>query len=136
MTLLTNTFVEKLATSSSGREVTEVRAERHGETLIFSADIVVVACGAINSAALLLRSRSSKHPRGLANGSGLVGRHYMGHVNSVLMAISKCPNPTVFQKTLGLNELYFGSAIGSFRWATTSASSAIRAKTPSWQACP
>jgi choline dehydrogenase-like flavoprotein len=33
----------------------------------------------------------------------------MGHVNSVLMAISKCPNPTVFQKTLSLNDYYFGS---------------------------
>src|SRR6266516_1497738 len=35
--------------------------------------------------------------------------YYMGHVNSVLMAISKCPNPTVFQKTLSLNDFYFGS---------------------------
>ena len=65
--------------------------------------------GAINSAALLLRSASDRHPRGLANGSDMVGRHYMGHVNSVLMAISRCPNPTVFQKTLGLNDFYFGS---------------------------
>src|SRR5258708_11679011 len=72
--------------------------------------MVVVACGAINSAALLLRSASDRHPRGLANRSGVVGRHYMGHVNSVLMAISRCPNPTVFQKTLALNDFYFGSA--------------------------
>jgi choline dehydrogenase-like flavoprotein len=33
----------------------------------------------------------------------------MGHTNSVLMAVSKCPNPTVFQKTLALNDFYFGS---------------------------
>ena len=109
VTLLTNALVTKLATNGSGREVTSVRVERHGETLLFSANIVVVACGAINSAALLLRSRSSKHPHGLGNASGVVGRHYMGHVNSVLMAISKCPNPTVFQKTLALNDFYFGS---------------------------
>jgi choline dehydrogenase-like flavoprotein len=69
----------------------------------------VVSCGAINSAALLLRSANEKHPRGLANGSDVVGRHYMGHVNSVLMAISKCPNPTVFQKSLAVNDFYFGS---------------------------
>jgi len=69
----------------------------------------VASCGAINSAALLLRSASEKHPDGLANGSGVVGRHYMGHVNSVLMAVSKCPNPTVFQKTLAVNDFYFGS---------------------------
>jgi choline dehydrogenase-like flavoprotein len=70
---------------------------------------VVVSCGAINSAALLLRSANDKHPRGLANGSDVVGRHYMGHVNSVLMAVSKCPNPTVFQKTLAVNDFYLGS---------------------------
>jgi choline dehydrogenase-like flavoprotein len=71
--------------------------------------MVVISCGAINSAALLLRSANDKHPRGLANSSDMVGRHYMGHTNSVLMAISKCPNPTVFQKTLAVNDFYFGS---------------------------
>jgi choline dehydrogenase-like flavoprotein len=69
----------------------------------------VFSCGAINSAALLLRSANDKHPTGLANSSDVVGRHYMGHVNSVLMAVSKCPNPTVFQKTLAVNDSYFGS---------------------------
>lgn len=109
VTLLTNAYVEKLATSSSGREVTAVRVIRNGVLEIYTANIVVASCGAINSAALLLRSASSKHPRGLANSSGLVGRHYMGHINSVMMAISKCPNPTVFQKTLGINDFYFGA---------------------------
>src|SRR5205814_3361266 len=93
----------------SGREVTAVHVERNGAKESYSADVVVVAGGAINSAALLLRSASGRHPRGLANGSDVVGRHYMGHVNSVLMALSKCPNPTVFQKTLALNDFYFGS---------------------------
>ena len=76
---------------------------------VYSADIVVVSCGAINSAALLLRSANDRHPRGLANRSDVVGRHYMGHVNSVLMALSREPNPTVFQKTLALNDFYFGA---------------------------
>ena len=88
--------------------------ERHGEKLELSSDIVVVSCGAINSAALLLRSANDQHPRGLANGSDVVGRHYMGHVNSVLMAIAKCPNPTVFQKTLSVNDFYFGSKDWAF----------------------
>jgi choline dehydrogenase-like flavoprotein len=109
VTLLTNAFVTKLATTSSGREITTVRVERNGQLETYTGSIVVVSCGAINSAALLLRSASSKHPRGLANGSDVVGRHYMGHINSVLMAISKCPNPTVFQKTLAINDFYFGS---------------------------
>ncbi len=113
--------MSRLETGATGREVTRVHVERRregsppeergeGEREVYSAGIVVVACGAINSAALLLRSASDRHPRGLANRSGVVGRHYMGHVNSVLMAISRCPNPTVFQKTLALNDFYFGSA--------------------------
>ncbi|MGE3309474.1 MAG: GMC family oxidoreductase [Limisphaerales bacterium] len=108
VTLMTDAKVTRLQTSPSGREVTRVVVERLGETLELSADIVVVACGAINSAALLLRSRNDKHPAGLANGSGVVGRHYMGHTNAVLMALSKCENPTVFQKTLSVNDYYFG----------------------------
>jgi choline dehydrogenase-like flavoprotein len=109
VTLLTGAYVARLETDGSGREVTRVLVERNGERETYSADIVVSACGAINSAALLLRSASDKHPRGLANGSDVVGRHYMGHINSVLMALSKCPNPTVFQKTLAINDYYFGS---------------------------
>lgn len=109
VTLLTRAKVERLLTDSSGRSVTRVVVTRNGAAEEFSANIVVVSCGAINSAALLLRSASDKHPRGLANNSDVVGRHYMGHVNSVLMALSKCPNPTVFQKTLGVNDFYFGS---------------------------
>jgi len=109
VTLLTNSLVERLETSSTGREVTKVVVKRNGSTGAYSADIVVVSCGAINSAALLLRSANDKHPRGLANSSDVVGRHYMGHVNSVLMAVSKCPNPTTFQKTLAVNDFYFSS---------------------------
>jgi len=109
VTLLTGACAERLLTSPSGREVTGVAVRRNGAQETYAADVVVVAGGAINSAALLLRSASDRHPRGLANGSDVVGRHYMGHVNSVLMAVSKCPNPTIFQKTLALNDFYFGS---------------------------
>jgi choline dehydrogenase-like flavoprotein len=107
--LLAETNVIRLLTSASGREVRRVLCERRGERFELSADIVVVSAGAINSAALLLRSANDQHPNGLANASGVVGRHYMGHVNSVLMALSRCANPTVFQKTLALNDFYFGS---------------------------
>jgi choline dehydrogenase-like flavoprotein len=113
-TLLTGAYVTRLETSASGRQVTRVVVERNGAAEVYSADIVVVSAGAINSAALLLRSANGKHPRGLANGSDVVGRHYMGHVNSVMMALSRCPNPTVFQKTLGLNDFYFGSPEWSY----------------------
>jgi choline dehydrogenase-like flavoprotein len=109
VTLLTNGYVERLETTASGREVNRVVVKRGGNTEAYTASVVVTSCGAINSAALLLRSASERHPRGLANSSDMVGRHYMGHINSVLMAVSKCPNPTVFQKTLGVNDFYFGS---------------------------
>jgi choline dehydrogenase-like flavoprotein len=114
VTLLTGAFVERLETSPSGREVTKVVVRREGAWQELSAGIVVVSAGAINSAALLLPSASERHPNGLANGSDVVGRHYMGHVNSVLMAISKCPNPTVFQKTLSVNDFYRASAEWEF----------------------
>ena len=114
VTLLTGAHVTTLQTSPSGLEVTTVHVRRHGADETYSAAVVVVSCGAINSAALLLRSANEKHPRGLANRSDMVGRHYMGHVNSVLMAISKCPNPTIFQKTLAVNDFYFGSKEWAF----------------------
>ena len=107
--LLTNTLVKKLETDPAGRRVASVVVEREGEIERYSGQIVVVSCGAINSAALLLRSANEKHPNGLANSSDQVGRNYMGHVNSVLLAVSKCPNPTVFQKTLAVNDFYFGA---------------------------
>jgi len=109
VSLLTNACVTRLETDPSGREVTKVQVQRNGGMETYSAGIVVVSCGAINSAALLLRSVNDKYPNGLANGSDTVGRHYMGHVNSVVMAISKTPNPTIFQKTLALNDFYFSS---------------------------
>ena len=109
VSLLTGALVEKLETSPSGREVSRVVVRRNGGIEHYSADIVVVSAGAINSAALLLRSANDQHPRGLANGSDVVGRHYMGHTNSVLFAISRHPNPTVFQKTMSLNDFYFAS---------------------------
>jgi choline dehydrogenase-like flavoprotein len=109
VTLLTNAKVERLDTDPSGQTVTAVRVMRNGVPETYSADIVVVSCGAINSAALLLKSANEPHPNGLANRSGVVGRHYMCHNNSTLLAISKTPNPTVFQKTIALNDFYHRS---------------------------
>src|SRR6266404_2409039 len=109
VTLLTGAHVKRLETSVSGREVTRIVVEREGAAETYSADIVVVACGAINSAALLLRSASDRHPRGLANGSDVVGRHYMCHLNTMFLALSRHPNPTRLNKTLGLNDFYFAT---------------------------
>jgi choline dehydrogenase-like flavoprotein len=105
--LLTNAYVDKLLTDSGGRRISGVQVLRDGETDTYCADLVIVACGALSSALLMLRSANDHHPSGLANSSGLVGRNYMRHNNSVLMAVSRTPNPTKFQKTLGLNDFYF-----------------------------
>jgi choline dehydrogenase-like flavoprotein len=109
LTLLTEAYAETLVTNGRGTSIDGVTVVRHGERMIFSADIVVVACGALSSALLMLRSANDAHPAGLANASGLVGRNYMRHNNSTVLAISKTPNPTRFQKTLGLNDFYFGA---------------------------
>lgn len=109
VTLITNTYVEKLVTDASGRTVNEVHAISNGVAAHFRGDVVIVSCGAVNSAALLLRSKNDKHPNGLANSSDCVGRHYMCHNNSALVALSRRPNPTKFQKTLAINDYYFGS---------------------------
>lgn len=109
MTLLIDSKVIRLHTDKAGRSVTTVEVERNGVTESYSASIVAVCCGAINSAALLLRSANDRHPQGLANKSGLVGRNYMCHNNSAIVALSRTPNPTKFQKTLGVNDFYFGA---------------------------
>lgn len=109
VTLRVNCFVDKLGTNATGTAVDSVHVVCDGRKEVITADTVIVACGAVNSAALLLRSANERHPNGLANGSDVVGRHYMCHHNSALLAISKRPNPTRFQKTLGLNDFYFGA---------------------------
>jgi choline dehydrogenase-like flavoprotein len=109
VTLLTGAHVSRLDTDASGRRVEAVRVTRGGIEETYSADLVVVACGALSSALLLLRSASDKHPRGLANGSDQVGRNYMRHNQSILMALLKHKNTTIFQKTLALSDFYFKS---------------------------
>jgi choline dehydrogenase-like flavoprotein len=109
VTLLTNATAVRLTTNATGTEVNGVVAEVDGNVETFTAGIVVVSCGAANSAKLLLASATDKHPRGLANGSDQVGRNYMFHNSQAVLALSKEENPTVFQKTLGLNDFYFAS---------------------------
>jgi choline dehydrogenase-like flavoprotein len=98
-----------LVTEASGRAVAKILAEVDGKPEEFSADIVVVSCGAINSAALLLASADDRHGAGLGNSSGQLGRNYMCHLNSAVVSVGTKVNPTKFQKTFGLNDFYFGA---------------------------
>jgi choline dehydrogenase-like flavoprotein len=105
--LLTNAHAVKLETDDAGATITGVVVEREGETRTYTADLVALACGAANTAKLLLISATDKHPNGLANGSDQVGRNYMFHNSQAVLALSREENPTIFQKTLGLNDFYF-----------------------------
>ena len=113
--LWTQSEARRILTDSSGKRATAVEVDRRGQRLGVSADTIIVACGAVNSAILLLRSRSSRHPHGLANSSGLLGRNYMAHNNTALTAVAPLKrNPTVFQKTTAVNDYYFGD--DDFAW--------------------
>jgi len=114
VTLLTGARAEKLETNAAGTAVTGVVVERDGRWEALHADLVVLSCGAANSARLLLASATDRHPNGLANGSDQVGRNYMFHNSQAVLALSHEPNPTVFQKTLGVNDYYFGSEDDDF----------------------
>jgi choline dehydrogenase-like flavoprotein len=136
--LLTNAYVTRLETAAAGRVVTGVLVERGGARERYTAEIVVVACGALSSALLLLRSANDAHPSGLANGSGQVGRNYMRHNQSVLMAIMREPNETVFQKTLAVSDYYFGAddwnyPLGLIQMCATSHAAQVKGEAlPSW----
>jgi choline dehydrogenase-like flavoprotein len=107
VSMMTGTRAIALRTDPTGRRVTGLDVDVDGAQRTIIASTYVVAAGAINSTALLLRSASDRHPNGLANSTGLVGRNYMAHINSALMAIRPKTNSTVFQKTLALNDWYF-----------------------------
>jgi choline dehydrogenase-like flavoprotein len=107
VTLWTNARAQRLIADSTGRKVVAVEVVRNGETLHVGASLFVVSCGAVNSAALLLRSTTDKHPNGLANSSGLVGKRYMAHLATMMQGFHPFKrNQTVFQKTVGINDFY------------------------------
>ena len=106
VTLWTNALARRLITDPSGAAVEAVDVERQGTVERIAASTVIVSCGAVNSAALLLRSANDKHPRGLANSSDLVGRRYMAHLATMLEGVTWRTNEDEFQKTLAINDFY------------------------------
>ncbi|HEX5287270.1 MAG TPA: GMC family oxidoreductase [Streptosporangiaceae bacterium] len=135
VTLLTGAEVLRLETSPSGREVTGVVVSRAGHEETYAGDIVVVCAGAANTARILLRSAADRHPQGLANGSGQVGRNYMFHNSRAVLALSREPNPTVYQKTLGVNDFYLASGgrqwpLGNIQMLGKSSAEAMKGEEP------
>ncbi|MCW2120558.1 GMC oxidoreductase [Flavobacterium sp. 7A] len=104
-----NAHVQKLYTNEAGNKISKIELEYNGKTITLNSDLVILSCGAINSSVLLLKSANEQYPNGLANSSGVVGRNYMFHNNSAMIALSIEPNPTRFGKTLGINDYYHKS---------------------------
>jgi choline dehydrogenase-like flavoprotein len=109
VTLKTSAQVVCLHTNSSGSAIKAVQAQIGEQAYLFLGDIVVVACGAVNSAALLLRSANEKHPNGIANRFGLVGRNLMKQQLSVVIQLASSTNSGLFQRTIGINDFYWGN---------------------------
>ncbi|MFM8533177.1 MAG: GMC oxidoreductase [Acidimicrobiia bacterium] len=108
VTLWTNAFARRLITDSTGRRIEAVEIVRNQRVETVSAPLVIVSCGAVNSAALLLKSSNTQHPRGLGNSSGLVGRRYMAHLATMMQGFHPFRvNDTVFQKTVAINDFYW-----------------------------
>jgi choline dehydrogenase-like flavoprotein len=102
--------VQRLICASDGKKIDAVEVFHHGELKLVTAQVIVLSSGAVNSAAILLRSDNPKSSNGLANSSDQVGRNYMTHNLTTMMAVSHRINPTKFQKTLAFNDFYDGDA--------------------------
>jgi choline dehydrogenase-like flavoprotein len=105
--LLPNAQVTRLDTDRIGRRVIAAQVRHRGGQILVRANRFVVASGAVNTAALLLRSGSDTHPRGLANSSDQLGRNFMTHLTTFFLAIDpRRKNDAVYQKTIGINDWY------------------------------
>ncbi|HVO19577.1 MAG TPA: GMC family oxidoreductase [Anaeromyxobacter sp.] len=115
VTLQTGSRVTRLLTDDTGRRIVAAEVERGGATERIHAPLFVLSAGAIQSANLLLRSATPKHPQGLANSSGQVGRNFMNHNCTAFMSLLPLrTNDTQLPKTLSLNDYYFGGEAS--RW--------------------
>jgi choline dehydrogenase-like flavoprotein len=113
VSLVTGAEVERLIVAPDGRRIEGVEFLHGGERRQLRASTVVVAAGAVNSAALLLRSASEACPEGVANRSGAVGRHFMNHNCTAMLAVDpRRRNDSVYQKTLGINDFYLDDGKG------------------------
>lgn len=113
--LMVRTKIERLVMSADGTRVEEAHGLRDGKPIRIVADKFVLACGAVNSAALLLRSADRNHPHGIGNSSGLLGRNYMVHNSTFMIAMDpRRENKVFFQKTLAVNDWYLKSDANEF----------------------
>ncbi len=104
--LETGCTVSKLIAAPDGK-IESVEFQQQGQTRRAGAKVVILSAGAVNSAALLLRSANENHPTGLANRSGQVGRNFMNHNTHAVMSLHPLRrNTSIYQKTLYFNDYY------------------------------
>lgn len=105
--LITRAEVLTLETDASGDRVVAAIVSMNGRVQRLTARAFAIAAGAIQSAALLLRSANDAHPTGLANGSDQLGRNFMNHNSSAMLTIDpRLKNTSIYQKTLSFNDFY------------------------------
>ncbi|MEV4642451.1 GMC family oxidoreductase [Actinoplanes sp. NPDC049548] len=86
-----DSYVRELTVDVRGRVASAVYGDADGDLVEQEADVFVLACGAVESARLLLLSRSGRFPNGLANGSDLVGRNVTFHEYSAAVGLFDDP---------------------------------------------
>lgn len=105
--LVTGASVMRLETDGTGRRVIAAVYRRDGVEYRISAGRFAVAAGAVQSAALLLRSANGMHPTGLGNSSDQLGRNFMNHNTTAMLAVNPfAANSCVYQKTIAFNDFY------------------------------
>ena len=98
---------------AEGRQVAGVEVEREGLREVMRAPVVCLCAGAVMSAALLLASACEAHPGGLANRSDQVGRNFMNHNLTGMVAWNPFRrNRTVYEKTIQFNDWYLTGGPG------------------------
>lgn len=111
--LQTNSRVTLLETSSDGGRIERVHYQHNGEAQSLSPKLVILAAGAVQSSVLLLRSANDRFRSGLANSSDQVGRNFMNHNSSAVLAISPFyRNDSIYQKSFGFNDFYLSDGEG------------------------
>lgn len=110
VTLLTDTKIAHIKTSANGKEIVSAEGQHRGEPVSIKAGYFVLACGAANSPAVLLRSQSSAWPEGIGNNYDQVGRHYMLQNQSALMSVRPFGKTDLtMQKTVGVHDFLFNA---------------------------
>lgn len=111
--LQTGARVTRLETDPDGRNISAVHYTQDGESRVLRPKLVILSAGAVQSAVLLLRSANDANPNGLANSSDQVGRNFMNHNSTAVIALSPWfRNDSIYQKTFGFNDFYLDDGEG------------------------